>query len=306
MPVFIKVDIWANIYSKNEGVQEMKKIIYAACLAAVLFGTVSCKMADEEKEIERPGVTAETNAIIISVPKIKNSKYVNIFRRTVTGSGSSAVYGTKYNIGQIMPDTDDNMISYTFKDSLVVNGTKYQYALRYKLNSSYTTTGWSSETEAVSAITAEPLPSIASGAKLLFDPELKQLKLSGGALAPSLSTVLDDYSLQIAMKNDKTTSLFQLQVAQGAGLADGDFIDLRSIMSADFFDKEILFIGFVYGITKKDTTNNYTENHWTLYSECPIFNKDGTKDLKGKLTVNFGGNGSGQQDYTPLAAYMQF
>ena len=53
MSVFIKVDIWANIYSKNEGVQEMKKIIYAACLAAVLFGTVSCKMADEEKEIER-------------------------------------------------------------------------------------------------------------------------------------------------------------------------------------------------------------------------------------------------------------
>ncbi len=284
----------------------MKKIIYAASLAAVLFGTVSCKMAEEEKEIERPGVSAQNNAIIISVPKIKNAKYVNIFRRTVTGSGSSAVYGEKYNIGQITPDSGDSMISYTFQDSLVVNGTKYQYALRYKLNSSYTTTGWSSETEAVSAISAEPLPSIASGAKLLFDSELKQLKLSGGALAPSLSTVLDDYSLQIAMKNNKTSSLFKLPIPNGAGLADGDIIDLRSILSTDFFDKEITFIGFIYGIEQKDSVNNYTENHRTIYSTCPLFNKDGTKDLKGKLTVNFGSTESGQQDYTPLAVYTMY
>ena len=218
---------------------EMKKIVYAAIAAAFLAGAVSCKFTHAEKELEKPGVSVENGAIIVSVPKRKKTDYINVFRR------AAGMEAQKVNIGQITPGEEDSMLSYTFRDALVASGQKYQYALRYKVRSSYMMTDWSAGVTALSAAATAPAAAVGGGAKLVFDADAKRLTLSGGTLTPSDAAALAEYTLKIALKTDKKSTLFTLPAAKGTGLADGAVLELGSILSADFFDTEITFIGFV-------------------------------------------------------------
>lgn len=193
----------------------MKKIVYAAIAAAFLAGAVSCKFAHVEKELEKPGVSVENGAIIVSVPKRKKTDYINVFRR------AAGMEAQKVNIGQITPGEEDSMLSYTFRDALVASGQKYQYALRYKVRSSYMMTDWSAGVTAVSAAATAPAAAVGGGVKLVFDAEAKRLTLSGGTLTPSDAAALAEYTLKIALKTDKKSTLFTLPAAKGTGLADG-------------------------------------------------------------------------------------
>lgn len=131
------------------------------------------------------------------------------------------------------------------------------------------------------AIAAAPAAAVGGGAKLVFDADAKRLTLSGGTLTPSDAAALAEYTLKIALKTDKKSTLFTLPAGKGTGLADGAVLELGSILSADFFDTEITFIGFVFALEEKDTANDYTVHHWTIPVALPVV--EGAGKVTGQL-----------------------
>lgn len=118
------------------------------------------------------------------------------------------------------------------------------------------------------------------------------------------AAALAEYTLKIALKTDKKSTLFTLPAGKGTGLADGAVLELGLILSAEFFDTEITFIGFVFDLEDKDSANDYTVNHWTIPVALPVV--DGTgKDFNGVFTVGYGTSGGGWQDYGRAAAVFE-
>lgn len=154
------------------------------------------------------------------------------------------------------------------------------------------------------AIAAAPAAAVGGGVQLVFDAEAKRLTLSGGALTPSDAAALAAYTLKIALKTDKKSTLFTLPAAKGTGLADGAVLELGLILSAEFFDTEITFIGFVFDLEDKDTANDYTVNLWTIPVALPVVDGAG-KDLHGIFTVGYGTSGGGWQYYGRAAAVFE-
>ena len=76
------------------------------------------------------------------------------------------------------------------------------------------------------------------------------------------------------------------------------------ILSAEFFDTEITFIGFVFDLEDKDTANDYTVNLWTIPVALPVVDGAG-KDLHGIFTVGYGTSGGGWQYYGRAAAVFE-
>ena len=95
------------------------------------------------------------------------------------------------------------------------------------------------------------------------------------------AAALAAYTLKIALKTDKKSTLFTLPAAKGTGLADGSVLELGSILCADFFDTEITFIGFVFALEEKDTANDYTVHHWTIPVALPVV--EGAGKVTGRL-----------------------
>ena len=276
----------------------MKKAVSAAIAAAiVLLG--ACRSPDD-KEQEKPGVEIGESAINVSVPKRSQSRYINVFRRTVAvGAQGAETYGAEYNIGQILSNPSDGMVSYIFKDTLAVNGQTYQYALRYRIHAAYRQTDWSDKiTASGSAHVAFPAPLPDAGARLVFHEDTKSFVLTGGSVQPS--PALADYNLAIAVGKNTAATLFLLPVGVGLGFPDGGVIDLRSVLSAEYLNTELRLIGFVYQRRESRKDGAYEIVYWTEPAPVKTFNAAG-QDTGGLFTVNDNSADTGN-DYTPRAA----
>lgn len=276
----------------------MKKTVSIAIAAAIIL-LGACRALDE-KEQEKPGVEDAANAINVSVPKSAQSRYINVFRRTVTvGAKGAETYGSAYNIGQILSNPSDGMVSYIYRDTLAAKGKTYQYALRYRIHAAYRQTDWSDKIAATgSAHAASPAPLPDAGARLVFHAETKTFSLTGGAVQSS--PALSDYALGIAVSKDSAATVFLLPVAAGLGFPDGGIIDLRSVLSAAYLDTEVRLLGFVYQRRESRKDGAYEIIYWT--EPAPVKTSDEAgKDTGGLFTVKTNSADIGS-DYAPRAA----
>ena len=208
---------------------------------------------------------------------------------------------TIYNIAQVTPK-NDVLTSYVFIDNYFVRGHNYCYRMRYWDGISYKVTSWSdpisSNSNNIKFLTDADLKySIPDGAYFLFDSELKQLQIKFDGIEkeisdiPNFDSYIDGKGFRPALAfsygegNDEVVKIFTSQIKIEL-TESAKPIDLRSLLTDDFFDKDIKLKHIV---SQKNNENNkytpsgssdekeiyYTEYLWSLPNQIPL------KDIEG-------------------------
>ena len=260
------------------------------------------------EEILKPDVKDGDGNIVVSIAKMEGAKYLNIFRAEYNDTIESSEpdfekrLSTIYNIAQVTPK-NDVLTSYVFIDNYFVKGQNYCYRMRYWDGISYKVTSWSdpisSNSNDIKFLTNDNLRySIPDGAYFLFDSELKQLQIKFDGIEkeitdiPNFDSYIDGKGFRPALAfsygegNDEVVKIFTSQIKIEL-TESAKPIDLRSLLTDDFFDKDIKL---KYIVSQKNNENNkytpsgssdekeiyYTEYLWSLPNQIPL------KDIEGK------------------------
>lgn len=273
------------------------------CLCAFVFSLISCKEVSEDGN--KPALNVKGDSIIVSFAVDEKAKYVNIFRREADLTGDEPVYGKVLNIGQVIPKKNQET-AFTFEDALIYKGANYQYCVRYCMGDYYYLSNWSD---------------IKSNDDFGFDnesqikPDVGSCYLQYNSATSSLMLMGDDIdaikgvpALIFSYKDKETTvsRVFALPIQEGIVdpaikkiLKDKTVIDLRSLLTADFFSKEITLDGFIgEDVTEGGTDLNdpekkvvyYEKVFWTLPAAIEVRDANGTVESI-KIDINNADNG---------------
>lgn len=277
-------------------------ILKLLCLLGFVFSLVSCAEVDED-EGDKPALTPEGNAIIVSFAVDEKAKYVNIFRREVI-SVDPEEYGEVENIGQVIP-VKNQETAFTFTDRLLCKGVLYQYRVRYCIGNFYYFSNWSDakKTDDSDFITEDQLAyEVPVDCYFLYNEKTSSLMLKGGEIAPP---ACDDGNMMAALvfsykeNNSVHSRVFSL-FEETPNVLENTVIDLRSLLSSDFFGKDI---SLDYILAEKITEGGiniddeekkkvyYEIVTWTLPSKIPLKNESDEELESIKIKIKTADNG---------------
>ena len=273
------------------------------CLCAFVFSLISCKEVSEDGN--KPALNVKGDSIIVSFAVDEKAKYVNIFRREADLTGDEPVYGKVLNIGQVIPKKNQET-AFTFEDALIYKGANYQYCVRYCMGDYYYLSNWSdikSNDDFGFGNESEIKPDVGS-CYLQYNSATSSLMLVGG----DIDAIKGVPALIFSYKDKETTvsRVFALPIQEEIVdpaikriLKVGTPIDLRSLLTADFFSKEITLDGFIgENVTEGGTDLNdpekkvvyYEKVFWTLPAAIEVRDANGTVESI-KIDINNADNG---------------
>ena len=273
------------------------------CLCAFVFSLISCKEVSEDGN--KPALNVKGDSIIVSFAVDEKAKYVNIFRREVDLTGDEPVYGKVLNIGQVIPKKNQET-AFTFEDALIYKGANYQYCVRYCMGDYYYLSNWSdikSNDDFGFDNESQIKPDVGS-CYLQYNSATSSLMLVGG----DIDAIKGVPALIFSYKDKETTvsRVFALPIQEEIVdpavkkiLKEETVIDLRSLLTADFFSKEITLDGFIgEDVTEGGTDLNdpekkvvyYEKVFWTLPAAIEVRDANGTVESI-KIDINNADNG---------------
>ena len=269
------------------------------CLCAFVFSLISCKEVSEDGN--KPALNVKGDSIIVSFAVDEKAKYVNIFRREADLTGDEPVYGKVLNIGQVIPKKNQET-AFTFEDALIYKGANYQYCVRYCMGDYYYLSNWSdikSNDDFGFGNESEITPNVGS-CYLQYNSATSSLTLKDG----EIDAIKGIPALIFSYKDKETTvsRVFALPIVDpdNKGKLKGEtVIDLRSLLTADFFSKEITLDGFIgEDVTEGGTDLNdpekkvvyYEKVFWTLPAAIEVRDANGTVESI-KIDINNADNG---------------
>lgn len=267
------------------------------CLCAFVFSLISCKEVSEDGN--KPALNVKGDSIIVSFAVDEKAKYVNIFRREADLTGDEPVYGKVLNIGQVIPKKNQET-AFTFEDALIYKGANYQYCVRYCMGDYYYLSNWSdikSNDDFGFVNESEITPDVGS-CYLQYNSATSSLMLVGG----DIDAIKGVPALIFSYKDKETTvsRVFALPIQEEKRiLEEKTLIDLRSLLTADFFSKEITLDGFIgEDVTEGGTDLNdpekkvvyYEKVFWTLPAAIEVRDANGTVESI-KIDINNADNG---------------
>lgn len=270
------------------------------CLCAFVFSLISCKEVSEDGN--KPALNVKGDSIIVSFAVDEKAKYVNIFRREADLTGDEPVYGKVLNIGQVIPKKNQET-AFTFEDALIYKGANYQYCVRYCMGDYYYLSNWSdikSNDDFGFVNESEITPDVGS-CYLQYNSATSSLTLKDG----EIDAIKGVPALIFSYKDKETTvsRVFALPIQEDIvnknELKVGTPIDLRSLLTADFFSKEITLDGFIgEDVTEGGTDLNdpekkvvyYEKVFWTLPAAIEVRDVNGTVESI-KIDINNADNG---------------
>lgn len=273
------------------------------CLCAFVFSLISCKEVSEDGN--KPALNVKGDSIIVSFAVDEKAKYVNIFRREADLTGDEPVYGKVLNIGQVIPKKNQET-AFTFEDALIYKGANYQYCVRYCMGDYYYLSNWSdikSNDDFGFGNESEIKPDVGS-CYLQYNSATSSLMLVGG----DIDAIKGVPALIFSYKDKETTvsRVFALPIQEEIVdpaikriLKEETVIDLRSLLTADFFSKEITLDGFIgEDVTEGGTDLNdpekkvvyYEKVFWTLPAAIEVRDANGTVESI-KIDINNADNG---------------
>ena len=270
------------------------------CLCAFVFSLISCKEVSEDGN--KPALNVKGDSIIVSFAVDEKAKYVNIFRREVDLTGDEPVYGKVLNIGQVIPKKNQET-AFTFEDALIYKGTDYQYCVRYCMGDYYYFSNWSDIKSSGSCgqeLSFSFEPNVGS-CYLQYNSATSSLTLKDG----EIDAIKGVPALIFSYKDKETTvsRVFALPIQEEDPnekiLEEETVIDLRSLLTADFFSKEITLDGFIGedvtegGTDIKDPEKKvvyYEKVFWTLPAAIEVRDANGTVEFI-KIDINNADNG---------------
>lgn len=272
------------------------------CLCAFVFSLISCKEVSEDGN--KPALNVKGDSIIVSFAVDEKAKYVNIFRREVINFETSE-FGKNVNVGQVIPKKNQET-AFTFEDALIYKGTDYQYCVRYCMGDYYYFSNWSDIKNSGSCgheLSVSFEPNVGS-CYLQYNSATSSLMLVGG----DIDAIKGVPALIFSYKDKETTvsRVFALPIQEEIVdpaikkiLKEETVIDLRSLLTADFFSKEITLDGFigedvVEGGTDIDDPEKkvvyYEKVFWTLPAPIEVKDANGTVESI-KININNADNG---------------
>lgn len=273
------------------------------CLCAFVFSLISCKEVSEDGN--KPALNVKGDSIIVSFAVDEKAKYVNIFRREVDLTSGEPVYGKVLNIGQVIPKKNQET-AFTFEDALIYKGANYQYCVRYCMGDYYYLSNWSdikSNDDFGFDNESEIKPDVGS-CYLQYNSATSSLMLVGG----DIDAIKGVPALIFSYKDKETTvsRVFALPIQEEIVdpaikriLKEETVIDLRSLLTADFFSKEITLDGFIGedvtegGLYIDDPEKKvvyYEKVFWTLPAAIEVRDANGTVESI-KIDINNADNG---------------
>ena len=273
------------------------------CLCAFVFSLISCKEVSEDGN--KPALNVKGDSIIVSFAVDEKAKYVNIFRREADLTGDEPVYGKVLNIGQVIPKKNQET-AFTFEDALIYKGANYQYCVRYCMGDYYYLSNWSdikSNDDFGFDNESQIKPDVGS-CYLQYNSATSSLMLVGG----DIDAIKGVPALIFSYKDKETTvsRVFALPIQEEIVdpavkkiLKADTVIDLRSLLTADFFSKEITLDGFIgEDVTEGGTDLNdpekkvvyYEKVFWTLPAAIEVRDANGTVESI-KIDINNADNG---------------
>ena len=270
------------------------------CLCAFVFSLISCKEVSEDGN--KPALNVKGDSIIVSFAVDEKAKYVNIFRREAELTGDEPVYGKVLNIGQVIPKKNQET-AFTFEDALIYKCANYQYCVRYCMGDYYYLSNWSdikSNDDFGFDNESQIKPDVGS-CYLQYNSATSSLMLVGG----DIDAIKGVPALIFSYKDKETTvsRVFALPIQEDIvnknELKVGTPIDLRSLLTADFFSKEITLDGFIGedvtegGTDIKDPEKKvvyYEKVFWTLPAAIEVRDANGTVESI-QIDINNADNG---------------
>lgn len=271
------------------------------CLCAFVFSLISCKEVSEDGN--KPALNVKGDSIIVSFAVDEKAKYVNIFRREADLTGDEPVYGKVLNIGQVIPKKNQET-AFTFEDALIYKGANYQYCVRYCMGDYYYLSNWSdikSNDDFGFDNESQIKPDVGS-CYLQYNSATSSLMLVGG----DIDAIKGVPALIFSYKDKETTvsRVFALPIQEDIvnknELKVGTPIDLRSLLTADFFSKEITLDGFIGEDVVKGGPDDdgdgevdivyYEKVFWTLPAAIEVRDANGTVESI-KIDINNADNG---------------
>lgn len=270
------------------------------CLCAFVFSLISCKEVSEDGN--KPALNVKGDSIIVSFAVDEKAKYVNIFRREVINFETSE-FGKNVNVGQVIPKKNQET-AFTFEDTLIYKGTDYQYCVRYCMGDYYYLSNWSDIKNSGSCgyeLSVSFEPNVGS-CYLQYNSATSSLTLKDG----EIDAIKGFPALIFSYKDKETTvsRVFALPIREEDPnekiLEEETVIDLRSLLTADFFSKEITLDGFIGedvvdggpdedGDGKVDNVY-YEKVFWTLPAKIDVKDTNGTVESI-KIDINNADNG---------------
>lgn len=270
------------------------------CLCAFVFSLISCKEVSEDGN--KPALNVKGDSIIVSFAVDEKAKYVNIFRREVINFETSE-FGKNVNVGQVIPKKNQET-AFTFEDTLIYKGTDYQYCVRYCMGDYYYLSNWSDIKNSGSCgheLSVSFEPNVGS-CYLQYNSATSSLTLKDG----EIDAIKGIPALIFSYKDKETTvsRVFALPIREEDPnekiLEEETVIDLRSLLTADFFSKEITLDGFIGedvvdggpdedGDGKVDNVY-YEKVFWTLPAAIEVRDANGTVESI-KIDINNADNG---------------
>lgn len=267
------------------------------CLCGFVFSLISCKEVSEDGN--KPALNVKGDSIIVSFAVDEKAKYVNIFRREADLTGDEPVYGKVLNIGQVIPKKNQET-AFTFEDALIYKGANYQYCVRYCMGDYYYLSNWSdikSNDDFGFGNESEITPNVGS-CYLQYNSATSSLTLKDG----DIDAIKGVPALIFSYKDKETTvsRVFALPIQEEKRiLEEKTLIDLRSLLTADFFSKKITLDGFIgENVTEGGTDLNdpekkvvyYEKVFWTLPAAIEVRDANGTVESI-KIDINNADNG---------------
>lgn len=273
------------------------------CLCAFVFSLISCKEVSEDGN--KPALNVKGDSIIVSFAVDEKAKYVNIFRREVDLTGDEPVYGKVLNIGQVIPKKNQET-AFTFEDALIYKGANYQYCVRYCMGDYYYLSNWSDikSNDDFGFVNESQIKPDVGSCYLQYNSATSSLMLVGG----DIDAIKGVPALIFSYKDKETTvsRVFALPIQEEIVdpaikriLKEETVIDLRSLLTADFFSKEITLDGFIgEDVTEGGTDLNdpekkvvyYEKVFWTLPAAIEVRDANGTVESI-KIDINNADNG---------------
>ena len=272
------------------------------CLCAFVFSLISCKEVSEDGNKPALSIPEGGDSIVVSFAVDEKAKYVNIFRREVDFTSGEPVYRETLNIGQVIPKKNQET-AFTFEDALIYKGTDYQYCVRYCMGDYYYFSNWSDIKSSGSCgqeLSFSFEPNVGS-CYLQYNSATSSLTLKDG----EIDAIKGVPALIFSYKDKETTvsRVFALPIQEEDPnekiLEEETVIDLRSLLTADFFSKEITLDGFIGedvtegGTDIKDPEKKvvyYEKVFWTLPAAIEVRDANGTVESI-KIDINNADNG---------------
>lgn len=220
----------------------MKKILFTLCLSVIATFFLCCNLVtvQDQELTDAPGIYETNGTIALTVYRYSSdTKYINIYRKDVSSPDDEPIL---QNLGILFPEAYSNKDkSYVFADELFYTGHKYQYMVRYAVNNKYYYSDWSEIITATSGLDSSiKLTYQTNNVNFRYSDSDLTLKFVGTIVDPDIPNFATEWNPALIVKTENLTQAFTLE-----DTANGSFINLRGLLSSEFYDVDIIILGII-------------------------------------------------------------